>query len=285
MASSVTPERESPAAGAAGPLPRRRSGWWRRVVEGLFGPAAACLWCGRPASDVWLPGGLCWSCWRQVAWVGGPGCGRCGKPLRSPGTCSDCARRPVPFTLSRAPAVYDGLWRDLIHALKFQGRRELAQALALPMAALARQQGYVERCHALVPVPLSAPRLQRRGYNQAELLARAVACQTGIPVLPVLYRSGRRTEGTPQSLKGAHERRRSLRGAFTALDPTAVRDLVLVVVDDVYTTGATLDEAARALLRAGAREVWGLVAAVGLSDPDLAAGPLPAGAGGGDGPP
>ena len=278
MASSIPPERDSPAASGVGSSLRRRSGRWRRLLEGLFGSPAACLWCGRPAPDGRLPGGLCWGCWRQVAWVGGPRCGRCGKPLRSPGTCSDCARRPVPFTLSRAPAVYDGLWRDLIHALKFQGRRELAQALALPMAALARQQGYVERCHALVPVPLSASRLRRRGYNQAELLARAVACQTGIPVLPVLYRSGRRTEGAPQSLKGVAERRRSLRGAFTAVDPTAVRGLVLAVVDDVYTTGATLDEAARALLRAGAREVWGLVAAVGLSDPDLAAGPLPAGA-------
>ena len=176
---------------------------------------------------------------------------------------------------SRAPAVYDGLWRDLIHALKFHGRRELAQALALPMAALARREGYVERCHALVPVPLSPHRLQRRGYNQAQLLAEAVACHTGIPVLSVLYRSGRRREGGPQSLKDVAQRRRSVRGAFTVVEPAAIRDLVLAVVDDVYTTGATLDEAARTLRRAGAREVWGLVAAVGLSDPDLAAG-LPA---------
>ncbi len=244
-----------------------RAGAGRAVLDWAFEEEPGCLWCGRPGP--WQgDGGLCGACWRRVAWVQPPLCQRCGKPLCRAGTCGDCARRPVPVTVSRAPALYDGLWKDLVHAFKFAGRRELCQPLAEAMARCARRAGYPERCHALVPVPLSASRLQRRGYNQAELLAHRVSLHTGIPVLPALARTGKPAP-SPQSLKNARERRRSLRGAFVAQRPDLVRGLTLAVVDDVYTTGATMDEAARALLRAGARDVVGLVAAVGLTDADL----------------
>lgn len=237
------------------------------LVDWAFPGEPGCLWCGRPGP--WRAGaGLCTACWRRVPWVQGPVCRRCGKPLARPGTCRDCSARPVPVALSRAPALYDGVWKDLIHALKFAGRQELCEPIGEAMARCARRAGYPERCHALVPVPLAPSRLQRRGYNQAELLARQVGARTAVPVLPVLARTAKPAP-SPQSLKSARERRRSLRGAFVTVRPDVVRGLTLAVVDDVYTTGATMDEASRALLRAGAREVVGLVAAVGLTDRDL----------------
>lgn len=167
----------------------------------------------------------------------------------------------------------------MIQALKFRGRSELAFPLACAMAEEGVRMGLPRACHVLVPVPLSARRLARRGFNQAELLARQVAARLGMPVAPLLARTGSGSPAgpsVPQSLRSAGERRRSLRGAFSVTEPARVRGLAVAVVDDVYTTGATMDEAARALLRAGASQVWGLVAAAGVLDRDL---PLPEPAG------
>ncbi|MBE3598865.1 MAG: ComF family protein [Limnochordaceae bacterium] len=183
----------------------------------------------------------------------------------------------MPFAFSRAVAVYDGIWKELILQFKFYGRRELARPLGWWMAGTAMRWGIRERAHALVPVPLHPRRLERRGYNQALELAIQVRERTGVPVVEALART--REPGGTQSLRQAVARRRSMRGAFVAWEPALVEGLTLVVVDDVYTTGATLDAASRALLRAGAREVLGLVAAVGLTDLDLADG----GPEGGDG--
>lgn len=248
---------------------------------------ASCPACGRalPAVRRWGGSGLCGRCTLQVPWIDGPVCPRCGKPARrTPGTedvgpCADCRGRPVPFTASRAPAVYDGLWKELVHQLKFSGRRELAATLGGAMAAVAQKTGMACRVDVLVPVPVHPDRLMRRGFNQAAELAIHVGERAGIPVVHALGRPKPARvavagAGTPTSLQGARERRKSLRGAFTAWQPALVRGLTVMVVDDVYTTGATMDEAARTLVRAGCREVFGLVAAVGLSDRDLArAGP------------
>ena len=250
--------------------------WLGSLTAGLAGPVHPCLHCGRPlegASQRRL--GLCPACRLRVAWVRPPLCPRCGKPVTGAGPgepCEDCRGRLVPFRFSRAAAVYDGLWRDLIHQFKFHHRRELATTLGVATAEAAWEADLPLRVHALVPVPLHPQRLARRGYNQALELAMVIAEETGVPVLEALVRTARGQRAGPQSLRTARQRRRCMRGAFVAWQPGVVRGLSLAVVDDVYTTGATMDEASRALLRAGAREVFGLVAAVGVSDADLGSG-------------
>lgn len=235
----------------------------------------ACLHCGRTlvrARERRV--GLCVGCLGRIAWVRPPTCARCGKPLRLTGVtcCADCRARPVPFVSSHGAAVYDGLWRELVWRFKFDRRRELARPLGVAMAEVAWRAGLPSRVHALVPVPVSAERLARRGFNQARDLAMVIAEETGVPLLEALVRTRRGRGAGPQSLRTARQRRRALRGAFVAWQPEVVRGLTLAVVDDVYTTGATMDEATRALLRAGAKEVFGLVAAVGVTDVDLASG-------------
>ncbi|NLG69716.1 MAG: ComF family protein [Firmicutes bacterium] len=254
----------------------RVPGRWLDAVRRLVqAPGEACLHCGRTvvrAHERRM--GLCGSCLGRIAWIRPPTCPRCGKPLRATGAtlCADCRVRPVPFVSSHGAAVYDGLWRELVRRLKFDQRRELARPLGVAMADVAWRVGLPRRVHALVPVPASARRLARRGYNQARDLAMVIAEETDVPVLEALVRTSRGRGAGPQSLRAARQRRRALRGAFVAWQPEVVRGLTLAVVDDVYTTGATMDEATRALLRAGAKEVFGLVAAVGVTAVDLSSG-------------
>lgn len=120
----------------------------------------------------------------------------------------------------------------------------------------------------LVPVPVHSSRLQERGYNQARLLAEAASPILGVPVIEEGIVVRRAATG-PSSRLSPSERRANLRGAFRVVRPAAVAGKVLCVVDDIYTTGATLDEMARTLLQAGAAAVYGLTLSIAVHEEDL----------------
>ena len=174
------------------------------------------------------------------------------RPL-SGAVCEGCwsaiARFPSPAT---AIGEYDGVLREIIHALKYQGRRSTAPRLS---ALMAEQGIHVLRgADGVVPVPLHAKRERERGFNQADDLARGL----GLPVIPLL----RRVKSTrPQVELAASARRLNVEGAFEVIDLPGRPPQVLVLVDDVTTTGATLEACARVLREAGAREVRALTAA------------------------
>jgi ComF family protein len=201
---------------------------------------------------------LCGTCWSAIPRLGPPCCERCGVPLPAggPAACGACVAEPPAWDWTRAAADYAGVVREAIHAFKFDGRRTLAR----PLAALVLAQ-WGDRLAAgvggLVPVPLTSAREQERGYNQAALLAEAVAAQLAVRVRPRWLARVRAT--LPQSDLGAAERRANVRGAFAA-DRAAAGHHV-VVVDDVLTTGATAAECARALRVAGAAQVGVLTVA------------------------
>jgi ComF family protein len=156
---------------------------------------------------------------------------------------------------------YEGALRDVIHAFKYEGRRSLAD----PLGRLMRDTGLavLDDCDYVVPVPLHPWRRLRRGFNQA----RDLAARLDRPVVDALWR----VRATPSQMTlSADARRTNLRGAFTVaplcragLYDLRIQDRIVVLIDDVRTTGATLDECAKVLLRAGAREVRGLT--VGLA--------------------
>lgn len=227
--------------------------------------APCCVACDQPL-DAPLDGPVCAPCWRRVTAIGEPHCPTCGDRLTAwrerelaEGRCSRCRRRPPLVTRAAAAGAYEGTLRAAIHALKYDGRRSLAH----PLAELMRGVGapLLRDAAAVVPVPLHAARLRARGFNQADDLARRL----GPPVARVL----RRVRATqPQAELPAARRHANVRDAFTCT-PTvhAWRAAVVVVVDDVSTTGATLEACARALVAGGVGEVRALTAARAVRAP------------------
>lgn len=189
-------------------------------------------------------GGLCGSCWRQVPWIEDPVCDRLGLPLAydlGPGAVSaEALANPPQFDRLRAACTYEGVAPRLVHALKFSDQRQLAESIGAMMARAGRHL-MTEKDVVLLPVPLHPLRRMQRRYNQSALLARAIGSITGIPVL---YNAAKRVKRTRQQISLSRgERMRNLQGAFvvTAQGQSALAGKRVVLVDDVHTTGATLN--------------------------------------------
>ncbi|MBI2914870.1 MAG: ComF family protein [Firmicutes bacterium] len=246
------------------------------AVFNVFLPGVeTCPLCDRPIRPNRI--GACGACVGRIAFVTAPICGKCGKPVRGcePGTsapgrgrlCGDCKTRPHFFSVTRAVGIYDGGLREYVHALKYGGKPQAARPLGRLMASLAMAHVNLRGCDGLVAVPLHRDRLELRGYNQAELLARNAAPGLGLPYIHGVMARTRPTQS--QTSLSPSTRARNLRNAFKVLDPRPVSGRRLLLVDDVYTTGITVDEAARVLLRSGAVEVAVVCLAVGVTDRDL----------------
>lgn len=207
------------------------------------GPAKPCPDCARELAP--RPGGFC------------PGCGAlAADPNLPPMLCADCRREPKPWDLLHCHGPYQGLLRDLILRYKFQrclGLGRLLQTLTLE----AFRPGEIGP-EMVVPVPLHPRRLVWRGYNQSLELSRRLSRESGIPLAGRALRRVRRT--TPQARVPGPKRRENIRGAFAA-DPALVSGRRVLLVDDVLTTGATLEEGVLTLRRAGAVRVEVLVLA------------------------
>lgn len=214
----------------------------RPLMEILF--PTRCLGCGRGGS--WA----CSSCLQPLLFHP-PWCPRCGYPGPPPGHAR-CL--PAPLSGLRSAGPMEGLLRQAVTRLKFHGQRALALPLGQALAPLlAEVPGPVD---GLVPVPLHPQRQRERGFNQADLLAGALARVSGLQRVACLER---RSGSPPQVGRRLEERRANVEGAFGARH--SLVGLRLVLVDDVCTSGATLAACARALREAGAGGVWALTVA------------------------
>ena len=232
--------------------------WATAFVDLLFPPF--CPLC-RARLDEGRRDPLCGSCWDRLERLSPPYCRICGRPLPtfdregSPeaSPCEPCRRRRPRFSYARAAALYGERVREAVRALKYEGKTALARPLGDLMAEAGSTMLVVNAVDCLVPVPLHPSREAERGFNQSMLLASRVSRRWGIPIAPRALRRQRPTP--PQTDLDADERRRNVKGAFAVSRPRAVNGQHVLLIDDVFTTGATVSECARLLLDAGARTV------------------------------
>lgn len=222
---------------------------WLQFVRFSLYPRR-CVLCGEPGHS---ERDLCHACLADLPW-NRLACRCCGAPLQTPeAICGPCQRRPPPYALSQIPFRYESPLNALLPQLKFQHKLHLAPLFADLLAEMvsARSEPLPQ---ALLPVPLHAGRLKERGYNQALEIARPLSRQLGVPLALQLCTRQRHTPAQT-TLTGA-ERRRNLRGAFVVRAGEVPQHVA--IVDDVVTTGATVEELARTLRRAGVEtvEVW-----------------------------
>lgn len=206
--------------------------------------------------------GFCDACAAAVTSVSEPRCDRCGHPCGDGARCNNCRFRVPAFVRGRAWGGYEGVLRDAIHRFKYHDRPALAEPLGAHLAAFARTQASaLNALHfdALVPVPMHPVRRRLRGYNQSERLARVVGRELGLPVQPQWLLRTRATH--PQVGLSGEARTANLHGAFAASE--GVVGKMILLIDDVTTTGSTLDECAKTLKAAGTKAVYTLTLAAG----------------------
>ena len=219
------------------------------------------------ACEGFLPWGaqeaFCLPCGDRIQPARPPFCPLCGRPYRhawqGDHLCGACLLQPPSFSAARSWACYprdpdpSHPLRQVIHRFKYGRQAFLGKPLGQLMARACRPWFQTSGIDLIIPVPLHPRRLRWRGFNQSVLLGREVGREWGLRLDPFVL--ARKTDRPPQSTLSLKERGANVRGAFRIAPRRTVEGMRLLLVDDVYTSGATLNECARALLRSGAREV------------------------------
>lgn len=207
---------------------------------------------------------FCLDCWDTISLIDGPCCPRCGKPFasaaalsHSPGhLCGNCRERLPHFDQAVAAGWYEGVLAEAIHLFKYRGKTLLARPLGILLSDAMERFPKVD---CLVPVPLHPSRLREREFNQALLLCDSLKAESG---LPVIHDGLERIRETPPQIGLSHkDRPRNVRRAFVPKRPERIEGRRIALIDDVLTTGATVNDCARALKRAGAESVCVLTVA------------------------
>jgi len=236
------------------PDPLHMGPFWRALIDFFFPPK--CLLCGKSLGE--LPDDRpCPLCLSAIKFFSHPRCPCCGLGFGdAPGEdhlCSGCLTDERYFAQARAIGPYEGLMAEVISRFKYQGASRLAKPLGTLLAAYQDPEFPFSRFNLILPVPLHPRRLRQRGFNQALLLARRIS---RVHSIPLDFTALQRTRlAQPQTQLSGAERLKNIRGAFEVLRPAAVADKKILLIDDVFTTGATVQECAKVLLKSGAKRV------------------------------
>lgn len=229
---------------------------YQRIINGIY--PEKCPFCGKILEK--KERGICKDCRKTLPYIQEPRCMKCGKPLRKEEEeyCYDCQKKTHFFEEGRSLWVHKPPVNQAVYAFKYQDLRCYGKVFAREMVL--HMADYLERlpADALVPIPLHTKRYLDRGYNQAQILANALSKYTEIPVRNLLKRS---KYTKPQKVLNDVERKRNIKGAFSLREE--VRCKCVVLIDDIYTTGSTLDEAAKVLKSAGVQRVYFLTISIG----------------------
>jgi ComF family protein len=231
---------------------------WKLITGVLF--PVTCAWCGKdlPRGDYYR---LCDACFGEILQIEGLQCKKCGLPLPDGGAhCFDCRTgAKAYFECIRSATKYEGVAKKLIHSFKYAGRDYLERPLGKLIVGLFVKQPFWKEVDCVVEVPMHWLKKYLRGYNQAELLARRLSEATG-----VAHVSGKlvRQRMTRSQFKlSRDERKKNVDDSFAVNDRSIFKGKTVLLVDDVCTTAATINQCARALRKAGALKVYALTVA------------------------
>ncbi|MCR5032716.1 MAG: ComF family protein [Lachnospiraceae bacterium] len=213
--------------------------------------------------DIVVPFGktVCTECYRKIRYIRQPVCNRCGKELGSTEKmlCGDCTKRPHNFTKGRAVFPYDEIAPSL-YRFKYAGRKEYARFYGEEAVRLLGDEILSWNVDAIIPVPIHISRWRKRGYNQAKEVAKVMGKKLGIPVLSGLVRRTKKT--VPMKVLGLSERQNNLKKAFH-IGRNDVRLKRVLIVDDIYTTGSTIDAMADKLRQHAVQDIYFVAIAIG----------------------
>ena len=230
--------------------------FFRRVLDYIL--PVQCKACGRVIPSAMGPSGFCDPCWATARLFTGPACSRCGRPFESgpDHPCAACESRPPAYDRAAAAGPYEGVLAQAITLFKYRRKTGLARPLG---ALLADRLAALPPVDLVIPIPLHPRRLREREFNQSLLLAQEVSRPAG---LPLAYQAVARVGWAPPQVElSGPDRLTNVRGAFEVRDASAVAERSVLLVDDVMTTGATVNECAKALRKAGAAAVYVLTVA------------------------
>jgi len=237
---------------------------WLNVGLGFLYPEI-CQLCGEQRATA-QEGFVCRHCWTQVRFIRPPFCERCGLPypgdLTAPFECTNCREMELHFTSARSAVVASGIVREVIHRFKYQRALWFEPFLADLLIREAKPALLEQHWDFIVPVPLHPVKHREREFNQAERLASHLSAATGIPLNRKLLR--RVIPTATQTLLTREQRATNMRGAFAATDHSGLDGERIVLVDDVFTTGATTSACAKVLQSAGAGDICVWTVARGL---------------------
>lgn len=230
---------------------------WKAILVNLLDLMIppACLACGAriDAQDEII----CSDCEAKISIVSGNNCPKCGAEVSGP-ICKNCSNESFAFDSTDSLFRYAGTIKELIHQLKYHGYVSPAGYLSVLLAEYLQSNNEISNYELLCPVPLHRVRKRERGYNQSALIGYAAAQLMNLPYAQPVIRSHYTRS---QTLLSRDKRKKNLHGAFRVKDPDAVRGKKIILVDDVFTTGSTLNEVAKELKAAGAEKVAAITVA------------------------
>ncbi|PIU68608.1 MAG: ComF family protein [Armatimonadetes bacterium CG07_land_8_20_14_0_80_40_9] len=234
------------------------------LIDLVFPPR--CLVCGKKSEETFCP-----DCQEKIKKISPPFCVSCGKKAEGvivmPSLCGQCRVRPPCFSSARAIGGYEGTLREAIHKFKYQGKKRLAIDLGKLMVEYLRKEKEdfpqtpikehqfppYQEIDCLVPVPLHPSRLRERGFNQSELLAEVIRKDLGIPLLNDTLLRIKATQS--QTKLSREERIKNVKGAFAIIDADSFSNKTILLIDDMFTTGETINECAKALKEAKVKKI------------------------------
>jgi len=231
---------------------------WRRVLSLIY--PYQCLICHR-ALPLSYHYPLCFSCEEEIIFLERETlCEICGRPLAS-GLCNECKQEKNSFDLLRSVAIYEGIWREIIHHYKYHGKFYLSTFLSQKLFQMYTQERALQESDFIIPVPEHFLDRIKRGYHQTYLLAKFLGKKTGKSVITAFLRKPKRIPS--QTGLPARKRKSNVRGAYQVKPGKKLRGRKVLLIDDVFTTGATINECAKQLKKNGVAKVYALTLARG----------------------